>query len=52
MSDEAYKYDVQMRVPDVTKAQTLLGYQATTPLDQILDEVVPWIQKQVELGGI
>ncbi len=52
VSDAAYKYDVQRRVPDVSKAKELLGYEATTPLDQILDEVVPWIQKQVELGGI
>jgi UDP-glucose 4-epimerase len=51
-SDEAFKYDVQMRVPDVSKAKNLLGYEATTGLDVILDEVIPWIKKQVELGGI
>jgi nucleoside-diphosphate-sugar epimerase len=51
-SDEAFKYDVQMRVPDVSKAKNLLGYEANTGLDTILDEVIPWIKKQVELGGI
>ena len=51
-SDEPFKYDVQRRVPDVNKAKNLLGFEATTKLDAILDEVVPWIQKQVEIGGI
>ncbi|HXL73760.1 MAG TPA: NAD(P)-dependent oxidoreductase, partial [bacterium] len=51
-SDEAFKYDVQMRVPDVSKAKNMLGFEATTGLDTILDEVIPWIKKQVELGGI
>jgi nucleoside-diphosphate-sugar epimerase len=51
-SDEPYKYDVQKRVPDVTKAKELLGFEAKTELNTILDEVVPWIKKQVEIGGI
>jgi len=52
VSDEAFKYDVQKRVPDVSKARTKLDFEATTSLDEILDEVIPWIQKQIELGGI
>ncbi len=52
VSDEPFKYDVQKRVPDVSKAKNLLGYEAKTELPQILDEVVPWILKQIELGGI
>jgi len=52
ISDEPYKYDVQKRVPDVSKAKNLLGYEANTGLEQILDEVVPWIKNQVEIGGI
>ncbi|MBL7671106.1 MAG: NAD(P)-dependent oxidoreductase [Bdellovibrionaceae bacterium] len=51
-SDKPYKYDVQMRVPDVSKAREQLGFEAKTQLSAILDEVVPWIQKQIELGGI
>lgn len=51
-SDKPYKYDVQMRVPDVSKAREQLGFEAKTQLTTILDEVVPWIQKQIELGGI
>jgi UDP-glucose 4-epimerase len=52
VSDEPFKYDVQMRVPATEKAKRLLGYQATTPLSKILDEVVPWVAEQVRLGNI
>lgn len=52
VSDQAYKYDVQMRVPSVQKAKDILGFEAKTELGTILDEVVPWIEKQIELGGI
>lgn len=51
-SDEPFKYDVQKRVPNVEKADRLLGYRAETTLDQILDEVMPWIVEQVRIGGI
>jgi len=50
--DEPFSYDVQRRVPDVTKAKRLLGFEATTPLEEVLDEVIPWIEKQIELGTI
>jgi len=50
--DEPFKYDVQKRVPSVQKAKDLLGYEANTGLDEILDEVIPWIKKQIEIGGI
>jgi nucleoside-diphosphate-sugar epimerase len=52
VSDTAYKYDVKRRVPSVEKARNLLGYSAETGLDEILDEVIPWIEEQVKLGGI
>jgi UDP-glucose 4-epimerase len=52
VSDPAFKYDVQLRVPSVEKAKRLLGYEATTPLEQILDEVVPWVTEQIRLGTI
>src|SRR6266852_4898913 len=46
-SDPPYLYDVQKRVPDVAKAKRVLGFQATTPLSDILDVVIPWVKKQV-----
>ena len=52
VSDPSYAYDVQRREPDVTKTRTLLGYEATTPLDKVLDEVIPWIREQVQAGRI
>jgi len=52
VSDSAYTHDVQKRIPDTTKAKRILGYEAMTTLDEMLDEVIPWIEKQVELGGI
>lgn len=52
VSDKPFEYDVQLRTPDVSKSKRLLGFEATTPLDKILDEVVPWIQEQVERGTI
>lgn len=52
VSDEPFKYDVQKRVPSVDKAERLLGFRAETSLDEILDEVVPWIAEQIKIGGI
>ncbi|MCB0324294.1 MAG: NAD(P)-dependent oxidoreductase [Bdellovibrionales bacterium] len=52
VSDEPFEYDVQKRVPDVSKAKQVLGYEATTSLDAILDEVIPWVAEQVKLGTI
>lgn len=52
VSDPAFKYDVQLRVPSVEKAKRVLGFEATTPLDAILDEVVPWVVEQIGLGTI
>ncbi len=52
VSDEPYKYDVQKRVPSVEKAKRLLGFTADTPLSEILDEVIPWIRTQIDIGGL
>jgi nucleoside-diphosphate-sugar epimerase len=50
--DDPFKYDVQMRVPAVDKARTVLGFEAKTPLEAILEEVVPWVVDQVRLGNV
>jgi len=36
----------------VGKAKRILGFEATTSLDQMLDEVIPWITSAVESGTI
>ena len=50
--DQPFAHDVQKRIPSTQKAQELLGFEATTPLEEILDEVIPWIQEQIELNNI
>jgi UDP-glucose 4-epimerase len=52
VSDDPFEYDVQKRVPDVTKARTVLGYEATTSLDEMLDEVIPWVTQAVRDGRL
>jgi UDP-glucose 4-epimerase len=52
VSDPAFEHDVQKRVPSTEKAQRVLGFEATTTLDEMLDEVVPWIRQAVEDGTI
>jgi nucleoside-diphosphate-sugar epimerase len=52
VSDPAYEHDVQMRVPDVRKAREVLGFEATTPLEDVLDEVIPWIRDEISAGRI
>jgi nucleoside-diphosphate-sugar epimerase len=50
--DEPFTHDVQRRVPSVEKARDVLGFEATTSLEAMLDEVIPWIQKAVADGII
>lgn len=50
--DEGFEHDVQKRIPDVTKAKDVLGFEATTTLEDMLDEVIPWIPAAVEDGTI
>jgi UDP-glucose 4-epimerase len=50
--DEPFEYDVQRRVPDTEKAKKVLGFEATTTLDQMLDEVIPWIGEAIKNGTI
>ena len=51
-SDKPFEHDVQLRVPDVRKAKEVLGYEATTSLETMLDEVIPWIEAEVEAGRL
>ena len=52
VSDPPFPHDVQMRIPDVRKAKEVLGFEATTPLDGVLDEVIPWVERELEAGRI
>ena len=50
--DDPFEHDVQRRVPAVDKARDVLGFEATTTLDEMLDEVVPWVAEAVRDGRI
>jgi len=52
VSDDPFEYDVQRRVPATEKAKRVLGFEATTSLDEMLDEVIPWIAQAVENGTL
>ncbi|TDN88398.1 NAD(P)-dependent oxidoreductase [Microbacterium sp. BK668] len=52
VNDPAFEYDVQKRVPDTRKAKEILGFEATTTLEDMLDEVIPWIENAVAEGTI
>jgi nucleoside-diphosphate-sugar epimerase len=52
VSDDPFEHDVQKRVPDVTKAREVLGFEATTTLDEMLDEVIPWVTQAVAEGRL
>ena len=52
VSDAPFEHDVQLRVPDVRKAREVLGFEATTTLDQMLDEVIPWIRAESDAGRL
>jgi len=52
VSDDPFQYDVQKRVPSVEKAKRILGFDARTTISSALDEIIPWVEKQIEIGGI
>jgi nucleoside-diphosphate-sugar epimerase len=52
VSGEAYEYDVQRRIPATDKARNILNFECNTTLDQMLDEVIPWIQMAINEGKI
>jgi UDP-glucose 4-epimerase len=52
VSDPPFEHDVQLRVPDVRKAREILGFEATTSLDTMLDEVIPWIRAESDAGRL
>ena len=49
--DEPLTYDVQRRIPDVSKARRVLGFEATTSLDKALDEVIAWLRAETAAGA-
>jgi nucleoside-diphosphate-sugar epimerase len=52
VSDPPFEHDVQRRIPSTEKAEAVLGFEATTSLDEMLDEVIPWVSAAIESGRI
>lgn len=45
--EKPFQHDVQKRIPATSKAKQVLGFEATTSLEDMLDEVVPWIEQAI-----
>ena len=52
VSDPPYPHDVQVRSPDTSKAKRILGFEASTTLEEALDEVIPWVRDAMDGGEI
>jgi nucleoside-diphosphate-sugar epimerase len=52
VSDPAFEHDVERRVPAVDKSRAVLGFEATTSLEDMLDEVIPWVEQAMAEGRI
>lgn len=52
ISEAGFTYDVKKRIPDTSKAKKLLNFTASTTLDEMLDDVIPWIKNAVERNFI
>jgi nucleoside-diphosphate-sugar epimerase len=52
VSDPPFDHDVARRVPAVDKAHTVLGFEATTTLAEMLDIVIPWVVDAIAQGLI
>ena len=47
-----FEHDVARRIPSTEKAKRVLGFEATTSLEEMLDEVIPWVAQALENGAI
>jgi nucleoside-diphosphate-sugar epimerase len=52
VSDDPFEHDVAKRVPATEKARSVLGFEASTTLDAMLDEVIPWIEVAIKNGQL
>ncbi len=52
VSDPGYEYDVKKRIPNTDKAKRILDFECQTGLNEMLDEVIPWIELAISDGRI
>lgn len=48
--EKAFEYDVQKRIPDVSKARELIGFKAQVPLEESVTEVCNWVSEATISG--
>ena len=48
VSDPAYRYDVQKRIPNVLKAEELVGFKAEIGLEESILEVIEYMRNNNE----
>ena len=41
-SEKPFRYDVKIRVPDINKTKKIIGFIATTKLEDVLDHIIDW----------
>jgi nucleoside-diphosphate-sugar epimerase len=46
VNDEPFEYDVQKRIPDVTKAKEILGFEAEISLEESVNEVIEYLKNK------
>jgi nucleoside-diphosphate-sugar epimerase len=52
INDPGFEFDVNKRIPSTSKAKDLLGFEAKTTLNEMLDIVIPWIKKAISQNQI
>ena len=43
--DDPFEYDVQKRIPDITKAKKILGFETKISLEESIKEVINYMKK-------
>ena len=51
-SDTPFEYDVEKRIPSISKAKDVLGFEANTSLSDSLDEVISWMKKKQHIENL
>jgi len=46
--EQGFTHDVNRRIPATIKAKKLLNFEAKTTLDQMLNEVIPWVEIAIQ----
>jgi nucleoside-diphosphate-sugar epimerase len=50
--DQGFEFDIKKRIPSVEKAKQILGFEAKTSLEVMLNEVIPWVDSAIKKGII